>query len=239
MESQVYKYFPFREACQFAERHGLSAEATVIQEMEIEWDRKYTTSVKKGRIAELFESRGLLSQFMKEVWPDGYSARGEAESRKYARIWQEYQAFLSNGSLPIDEPEQEEDTSQFALEAHLRDFLAKNLERIESGLRLYQKDDVDGIEYSIDGGQGRIDLLAIDRNGKYVVIELKLSRGRNKTLGQLLYYMGWVDKHLGNGPCRGAIIASEITDDLIIASSRVPGVFIAKYMMSFSIERIT
>ena len=41
-----------------------------------------------------------------------------------------------------------------------------------------------GVEFPVEGG--RIDLLAVDRNGKFVVIELKLSQGRNKTLGQLL-----------------------------------------------------
>jgi len=80
--------------------------------------------------------------------------------------------------------------------------------------------------------------LAVDRNGKYGVIELKLSQGRNKALGQLLYYMGWVDRHLGNGPCRGYIIASDITEELTIAVLRVPGVSLAKYRMSFGIEPV-
>jgi RecB family endonuclease NucS len=47
---------------------------------------------------------------------------------------------------------------------------------------------------------GRIDVLAVDSENKYVVIELKLSRGRSKALGQLNYYMGWVDEHLESAP---------------------------------------
>ena len=58
---------------------------------------------------------------------------------------------------------------EFALEAHVRDFLAKNLERIEPELRLYSSAENKEVEYPVD--VGRIDLLAIDRNGKYVVIE--------------------------------------------------------------------
>ena len=69
-----------------------------------------------------------------------------------------------------------------------------------------------------------MDILARDRNGKLVVIELKLSRGRNRTIGQLLYYMGWIDQHLGDGKCRGMIIAREITSDLIVATTRVLGI---------------
>jgi RecB family endonuclease NucS len=70
------------------------------------------------------------------------------------------------------------------------------------------------------------------------VVELKLSRGRNKALGQLLYYMGWVDKNLGNSPCRGIIVANEITEDLITAVSRAPGVTLYRYRMNFTVEEV-
>lgn len=165
---------------------------------------------------------------------------GETRRRRYLRIKAQYEEFLAGGGPPpgpTPEPDTEPDESlEFALEAHLRDFLARNLERIEPGLRLYESGERKGIEFPVEGG--RIDLLAIDRTGKYVVIELKLSRGRNKALGQLLYYMGWIDQHLGQGPCRGYIIASEITEELAIAVSRVPGVSLAKYRMSFAIEPV-
>ena len=42
-----------------------------------------------------------------------------------------------------------------------------------------------GVEYPIE--DGRIDILAIDKNERPVVIELKVSHGRNRTIGQLLY----------------------------------------------------
>ena len=35
------------------------------------------------------------------------------------------------------------------------------------------------------------------------MIDSELSQGRNKALGQLLYYMGWVDKHLGRRALAG------------------------------------
>ena len=121
------------------------------------------------------------------------------------------------------------------MEAHLRDFLAKNLNHIESGLSLYQANERTGIEFPVDGG--RIDILAIDKTGTFVVIELKLSQGRNKALGQLLYYMGWVDKKLGQKPCRGIIIASDISGELEIAASRVSGIELFRYKMNFSVEK--
>lgn len=128
------------------------------------------------------------------------------------------------------------ETHEFAFEAHLRDFLAKNLDRVESGLKLYQGAHHIGIEYPVESG--RIDILAVDRESRFVVIELKLSQGRNKTLGQLLYYMSWVDQNLGGAPCRGVIIASEISADLRVAISRVPGVSLARYRMLFSVDHL-
>ncbi|MBW8015118.1 MAG: hypothetical protein FVQ82_02955 [Planctomycetes bacterium] len=51
----------------------------------------------------------------------------------------------------------------FAAEAHLRDYLAKNLNLIESGLELYvDKKERSGVEYPISGGF--IDILALDQN---------------------------------------------------------------------------
>jgi endonuclease len=77
-----------------------------------------------------------------------------------------------------------------------------------------------------------------DRNERFVVIELKVGKGRNKAVGQLLYYMGWVDKELGKAPCRGLIIAKEIPDDLVLAVQRVPGVSLARYKLSVSVETV-
>jgi RecB family endonuclease NucS len=101
---------------------------------------------------------------------------------------------------------------------------------------LYQTDDQNGVEFPVD--DGRIDILAIDRNDRFVVIELKVSKGRNKALGQLLYYMGWIDKKLGKGPCRGLIIAKEIPDALVLAVERAPDVSLARYKLSVSIEPV-
>jgi hypothetical protein len=50
--------------------------------------------------------------------------------------------------------------------------------------------------------------------------------------------MGWVDRHLRQGPCRGFIIASEISEELSVAVSRVTGVQLAEYHPSFAIEPV-
>ncbi len=231
--------FPLKEAYAFAEQHGLGSEAETIRQMEIEWDRSYNSTVRRGKLIQLFKSKQLLDEFIRVIWKNGLTRGGERELRACPRIADEYEAFLRGGTIPGPAEELEEDAQEsdrFAIEAHLRDFLAKNLHRIEPGLHVFEADGRCGVEYSVD--DGRIDILAVDAQNKFVVIELKLSRGRNRTIGQLLYYMGWVDEHLKNGPCRGMIIANELGDDLITAVKRVPGVMLAKYKMTFAVERV-
>ena len=104
-------------------------------------------------------------------------------------------------------------------------------------MTVYTSNGRTGVEFPVESGF--IDILALDKQGKFVVIELKVARGRNKTIGQILYYMGWVDKNLGNGSCRGMIIAKEISPDLILATERVPGVYLHRYKLSVSLEQVT
>jgi len=227
--------FPLREAYPFAQEHGLGIEATDIREMEIEWDRGSGSRVRRGRMIQIFEKHGLMEKFISRHWPFGATPSGEARQRACIRIADEYAQFLAADETDQEDGLAEEAISfQFALEAHLRDFLARNLNQIEPGLRLYDHGGKSGIEFALEGG--RIDILAVDRSGAFVVIELKLSQGRNKALGQLLYYMGWIDQHLGNGQCRGVVIANEISEELAIAVARVPGVKLFRYNMNFSLE---
>ncbi|MFF2912121.1 endonuclease NucS domain-containing protein [Paenibacillus sp. NPDC057934] len=128
----------------------------------------------------------------------------------------------------------------FPLEAHLRDFIAKNLSTVNvsgSNLRLYVDDQGnDGIEYQT--GVGRIDILAVDeQNGDFVVLELKLSRGVDSAMGQLLRYMGWVKVNLSpKRTVRGIIVAGTIDDKLKYAASIVDNVSLFKYQIDFSLE---
>ena len=239
MNDEQKKVLSLSEAYRFGVESGLESEINEIRNMEIEWDRSYTSTVRRGFIVELFELKGIFSRFKELYWQSGNMPYGETLRRRYLNLKTDYENFLAGrSSEEISEitSEQESINQQFALEAHLRDFLAKNLERVESGLRLYEKDNQKGIEFVIDNG--RIDILAIDKDNRFVVIELKLSRGRNKTIGQILYYMGWVDENLGNAPCRGVIIANEISDDLLLAARRIPDITLCRYHLSVTVERI-
>jgi len=132
----------------------------------------------------------------------------------------------------------ETDAASFAYESDLRNFLSKNLHVLEHGLRLYEEEGITGVEFPAGGRF--IDILALDEKGAYVVIELKVSRGYDRAVGQLRRYMGWIAKnHADPGQAvRGIIVAREISEDLILACSGLSDVSLFEYEMSVSVKRI-
>jgi hypothetical protein len=219
----------------------LEREVNEIRNMVIEWDSSYTSSLRRGYIVDLFERRGIFDEFKAKHWAIGNTPAGEGKRLRYLRLKKQYEDFLlgrgSEAGPGSEGDDREDDEQQFAAESDLRDFLAKNPSRIEHGLRLYQADGRSGVEFAIEGGY--IDILAVDSKECFVVIELKVGRGRNRAIGQLLYYMGWVDKHLGKAPCRGMIIAKEMPDDLALAVQRAAGVSLHRYTLSVSVELVS
>lgn len=128
--------------------------------------------------------------------------------------------------------------SEFAYEKDLRNYLAKNLSALQAGLRMYEEDGITGIEFPVGGRF--IDILAIDANGDLVVIELKVSRGYDRVVGQLMRYLAWIKKNLAesNQQVRGLIVAREISEDLLLACSMVPGVELFEYELSLVLKRV-
>ena len=128
--------------------------------------------------------------------------------------------------------------SEFAYEKDLQNFLSKNLDRIESGLRLYEEEDVTGIEFP--AGSRFIDILALDKNNNYVVIELKVSRGYDRVVGQLLRYMGWIKQNHAEEDqlVRGLIVARDISEDLSLACAGLGNIGLYEYEFSVSLKKI-
>lgn len=136
-----------------------------------------------------------------------------------------------------DDDSSDGNTATFAYEHHLRDYLANNLNTVAPGLRLYEDDGFTGVEFPVGGRF--IDVLALDADGNFVVIELKVSRGYDRTIGQILRYMGWIEKNLaGSKTVRGVIVANEISDDLKLAASRIKDVSLMEYEISFTLRPV-
>ena len=137
------------------------------------------------------------------------------------------------------EPIAPEGTSQFALEKHLEEFMVTNFKSIfGSALEVFADEDgIHGQQYPTDIGV--IDILAWDSaSNSYVVLELKRGRPSDQVVGQVLRYMGWVNKNLCNQgqSVRGLIICRETDPKLSYAVSMLNNVSIKYYAVAFELR---
>jgi endonuclease len=146
----------------------------------------------------------------------------------------------SNGKPPVDfgKKDPDDENYEFAYEKDLQNFLAKNLQLIEPGLKLFEEEDINGIEFP--AGNRFIDILAIDKNNDFVVIELKVSKGYDRVVGQILRYIGWVEQKMASDgqKVRGIIICKEISEDLTLACSKIKEIELFEYELSVKLNRI-
>lgn len=230
---------PLKEAYPFAHDKGLGAEAENIRSLRITWSRAADSSVRRGGIVGLFQEKGVFQEFLDLHWPNGKTPSGQTKIRWYLRLWEDYQRWQAGDATPAEGPEAEEDAEEqaFRYETDLRHTLADNLGVVEKGLTLYERDGRTGEEYP--AGDRYIDILARDERGDFVVFELKVSRGHERAVGQLLYYMGWVKRHLAaGGRVRGIIVAREISDELKLAREETKNVELFEYEMRVTVKKV-
>src|SRR5207249_220152 len=98
----------------------------------------------------------------------------------------------------------------------LEEFLARSPESIEPGLRVEAR--------QLVTPAGRLDLLCRDTEDRYVVVELKIVRGTDQVIGQLLRYMGWVKEHYATEEVRGIVVALNKDERLDYAIKAVAGI---------------
>ena len=109
----------------------------------------------------------------------------------------------------------------------------------ELGLTLFQDEDISGFEYPAGGGR-RIDILAKDAAGNFVVLELKVEKGYDRVVGQLLRYMNWVRKELAEPGqrVRGIIVCRTMSEDLILACSSIKDVELLEYRLQVTVTKV-
>jgi hypothetical protein len=98
--------------------------------------------------------------------------------------------------------EEEDMEKRGFLEIEIEDSIINNPEIIETGLKL--------IERQKTTDAGIIDILCLDKNDNYVVIELKKDKASDKVVGQIQRYMAWVEEGLADRErVRGIIVAQD------------------------------
>ncbi|MDR0367841.1 MAG: PDDEXK nuclease domain-containing protein [Bacteroidales bacterium] len=89
-------------------------------------------------------------------------------------------------------------------ESKLEEVIKSNPDCIEKGLKLHSQ------QYNTPAG--KLDLLFVDRNNNYVVVELKNTKTSDEVVGQISRYMGYIAEEKvkdKNAKVRGIILAPE------------------------------
>jgi RecB family endonuclease NucS len=119
---------------------------------------------------------------------------------------------------------------KFGLESDLQEALRANIGQLEAEMKV------------IDGGKektvasGRIDIMAEDKQGTAVVIELKAGTADHHAIGQILSYMG--DVIADGKQVRGILVAGDFSARAIAAARAVPGIALKQYAFQFSFQAI-
>jgi hypothetical protein len=224
---------PLKRAWPFLGANGLGDEAVQIR-TEIAGLHNETSRVRRGRVIRLLRQRGLLDKFIDEEWPTGTTEQSKRLMDQHEQVYQRYlDGDLGSGDDDAEDEEDPTDTG-FAQEEDLRDYLVTNLHLIEPGLQPWPADKGGALEHPVDGR--RIDILARDQSGVPVVIELKVSRGHERTIGQALYYRAKVRDKFGEERVRIILVAREIGQELKMACRELLDVSLFEYQLSMTVS---
>lgn len=228
---------------------GLQSGQSFVRQQAIDWFIQHYPKIKKGTItAHLIRlsvnAPSRLHYTPKPGEDDLFFQINSNHFRLYDAKQDPLPIHVATSGTALQQSEVQEEeidlgiSTEFAYESDLRDYLAKNLQVIEPGLRLYEEEGITGIEFPVGGRF--IDILASDLNGDFVVIELKVSRGYDRVIGQLLRYMAWIQKNQAESgqKVRGIIVAREISEDLMLACSLMPNVELFEYELSLSLKPV-
>ena len=143
----------------------------------------------------------------------------------------------AENEMEIEEetPEEEQEETVISLEKDLETFIFANITRVKEGLSPYQGES--GRQFAVDSG--RIDILAKDKEGNFIVMELKAGTATDAVLTQTLAYMADIRRKLSTErDVKGIIIAHDFSSRLITATSLLTNVELMKYKVEFDFERI-
>lgn len=230
--------FSLYDAYDFPSQNGLDQESSEIKNSSDKF-KSYKSTLRRAKIIVLVRDKKLLNSFCNNVWPSGLTEKGKSRISFFENLVERFNADQEGTTDEDEENEMATEENEFAYENDLRNYLIKNLSVIERGLRIYEtQDGTTGAEFSIPGTSRRIDILALDNQNNMVVIELKVSRGYEKVVGQTLYYQSMIKSHFKQEKVRAIIIAREITPELKMATLYLPDFELFEYQLSLTLNKI-
>jgi transposase-like protein len=148
------------------------------------------------------------------------------------RAWMTMRASVPPPPVDADNDEIVEAVeTTFGLERDLQEALRRNVAQLEPGLTIVDGDR----ERKVKSG-GWIDILAKDRSGGTVVIELKAGRADRDAVGQLLAYIGdLMDEAMS---VRGILVAADFSPRALAAAKAAPNIRLVRYGIQFSFDPI-
>jgi hypothetical protein len=157
----------------------------------------------------------------------------------YRRALQRYQEFrlgIDSAASPnmiddVEEPEIEAAENTFKLEQDLHAAIRKNISQLENGLVVEDG----GKEFQVESGF--IDILARDKSGRWVVIELKAGTAKPESIAQILGYMACLSDVKNKAETRGILIAADFVPRVRHAARAVSSLELQKYRYNFSFEK--
>lgn len=117
-----------------------------------------------------------------------------------------------------------------SLERDIEDHLVKDLSSIEEGLKLVQRQMTTEV--------GRFDIMAEDKEGLAVVIEIKVGEAKDSSIGQIARYLGWYSKSTGK-PVRGILVANDFPLGVVYAAAAIPNLRLMSYKVNFTFQEAT
>jgi hypothetical protein len=199
--------------------------------IEVEWESEGMPPL--GKVAALpSEKRGKkpLARHTVEELPQAQFLDLVGVLRNpqaWVDLWAEQQPL---GPMP---PRSTEDRSLSLVERDLQKLLARNLNLVEPGLGPSPEYQLE--EFITD--VGRLDLFCVDRDGTFVVVELKAGLAGADAIGQISGYMSWVRENLSGGESvRGILVCGDATARVRAAAKMIATLKIKRYRMSFDFE---
>jgi RecB family endonuclease NucS len=118
--------------------------------------------------------------------------------------------------------------ASLSLERDLEASLVRDLGAIEPGLSF--------VDRQVTNDVGRVDVLARDRNGTTVILELKVGEATDASIGQIARYLGWYSRQ---GKVRGILIAADFPEKVKYAASAIPHLALRRFQVRFQFDSVT